>query len=80
MKQITIRYFALLREVRGLSSETVQTQSGSAADLYSELAARHGFRLGIDHIRVAVNDEWADLDSEIENGDCVTFIPPVAGG
>lgn len=80
MKSIHVRYFAVLREQRGLSEEHLDTDAASPRDLYTELAARHGFSLGADRLRVVVNDAFAAWDTSLEGGDAVVFIPPVAGG
>lgn len=79
-KKIHVQYYAALREKRGISEETVATLSANAKELYLELKDRFGFSLDRKVIKVAVNDEFKDWDTELENGDTVIFIPPVAGG
>ena len=56
MITLHVQYFAILREQRGLSAETVVTAAASPATLYDELRARHGFTLPADRVRAAVND------------------------
>jgi molybdopterin converting factor subunit 1 len=80
MKPIEVRYFALLRERAGRSSERVDSAAATAGELYDELAARHAFGLPRSMLRVAVNDEFADWSKPLAAGDRVVFIPPVAGG
>ena len=80
MKTIHVRYFAILREQRGLSEETLQTQVPDAQTLYEELQQTHGFTLPVDRLRAAINDEFVPWAAPITNGDRVVFIPPVAGG
>jgi molybdopterin converting factor subunit 1 len=80
MKKITIQYFALLREERGLSKETYATQAKTPRELYAELKKKHPFSLGTDLLRVAVNDVFSDWDTPLQEGDSIVFIPPVAGG
>lgn len=80
MNELTIRYFALLREQRGLGHETLATAAATPAALYAELAARHGFTLGAERLRVAVNGDFAGWQTPLRRGDEVVFIPPVAGG
>ncbi len=75
-----LEYFALLKEQRGLGSETVATEARTPAQLYSFLKAEHGFRLEQDSLKVAVNEEFADWETELRDGDLIVFIPPVAGG
>lgn len=80
MIRVRLRYYALLREQAGLGEELVETAAGDAARLYDELAARHGFKLGREQLRVAVNSEFSDWTRPLADGDEVVFIPPVAGG
>lgn len=77
---VRLEYFALLREQRGLSAELVQTGAATARDLYRELASTHGFTLGVERVRVAINNEFASWDRPLAANDTVVFIPPVAGG
>ena len=79
-KRLHVRYFAMLREQRGLGDETVSSGASTAAELYEELRARHGFTLPADRLRVAVNDEFEPWGRAIADGDSVVFIPPVSGG
>jgi molybdopterin converting factor subunit 1 len=78
--QLSIQYFALLREQRGLTQETLSTAATTPAALYEELRARHGFTLPADRIRAAINGEFAAADALLRPGDAIVFIPPVAGG
>jgi molybdopterin converting factor subunit 1 len=79
-KTIHIRYYALLREERGLSEEAVKTVAQTPKELYKELSARHHFRLSDDVLKVAVNDAFQDWETPIKDSDTVVFIPPVSGG
>ena len=78
--QLTIQYFALLREQAGRSLETLETLAATPADLYAELNARYGFTLPREQLKVAVNSEFADWSRRLHAGDSIVFIPPVAGG
>ena len=80
MPRLRLRYYALLREQAGCAEERLDTAAGDAATLYRELAARHGFSLPREQLRVAVNAEFADWTQPLTDGDEVVFIPPVAGG
>lgn len=80
IRPIRLRYFALLREQRGLDSETRDTTAVTARDLYRELAAEHGFTLPVERVGVAINDGFASWDRPLAANDTVVFIPPVAGG
>jgi molybdopterin converting factor small subunit len=79
-KTVRLRYFAILREQRGLGEETVVTAASTAAELYDELRARHGFTLSHERLRVAFNDDLKPWTAQLRDGDTLVFIPPVAGG
>ncbi len=78
--QLTVQYFAIMREQAGRSVEVVQTSAATPTDLYAELAARYAFSLSPQQLKVAVNSEFSDWSRRLEPGDAVVFIPPVAGG
>lgn len=79
-KTIRVRYFAILREQRGLDEETVLTGASTAAELYDELRSAHRFTLSSERVRVAINDDFAPWAATVREGDVLVFIPPVAGG
>lgn len=79
-KQVHIHYFALLREERGISVETVETSARTLRQLYEELKDKHGFRLPCERLRVAVNDELQNWEDGLSDEDRIILIPPVAGG
>jgi sulfur-carrier protein len=78
--KVHIQYFAILREQRGESEETIETTAHSAGALYEELRMRHKFSLPGDRVRAAVNDEFVATTTQLRDGDRLVFIPPVAGG
>ena len=78
--EVTARYFAAFRERAGRDAERVTTGARTAAELYGELARRHGFADSLARCKVAVNDELADWNVALAAGDEVLFFPPVAGG
>ncbi len=80
MKTLTVKYFAILREQRGLKEESLQTDASNAAMLYESLQQQHGFTLPVDRLRAAINGAFQPWPALIKDGDEVVFIPPVAGG
>lgn len=80
MPRVSLRYYALFRERAGCQAETLETAARTPADLYRELAARHGFALPQSQLKVAVNAAFADWNRALADGDEIVFIPPVAGG
>jgi molybdopterin synthase sulfur carrier subunit len=80
VKTVSVRYFAILREQRGLGEERVSTNAATTAELYEELRRLHRFTLPSERLRVAVNDEFQSWGASVRDGDTLVFIPPVAGG
>jgi molybdopterin-guanine dinucleotide biosynthesis protein A len=79
-RELKVQYFALLREQAGMRDETLVTRAATPRELFAELSSRHGFTLGTEHLKVAVNTEFSDWSRQLAAGDTVVFIPPVAGG
>ena len=75
-----LRYFASLGDAAGMAEELVESPAIEPRTLYAEVAARHGFRLAIEKLRVAVNGNFAAWDHPLHDGDEVVFLPPVSGG
>lgn len=80
MKSVQIVYFAVLREQRGLSRETITTDAATCGELYGQLRRSFGFTLPPALVRLAVNGEFRESDQGFADGDEVVLIPPVAGG
>ena len=80
VRQVRIRYFAILREHVGISSEERETTSTTVEELYGEIKEEKGFNLEKEFIRFACNGDFVDLDCSLTDGDEIVFIPPVAGG
>jgi len=73
-------YFASLRDAAGREAETVESDATEPRALFVELAARHGFGIASERLRVAVNGEFARWDVHLADGDEIVFLPPVSGG
>ena len=77
---LTIHYFAILRERAGRSAETVLSDAATARDLWREADLSHSFHLDVSSFAVAVNDTFVPWDHPLREGDQVAFLPPVSGG
>ncbi len=81
-----ILYFAFLRQRTGLGEETVEAPAEvrDVAGLVEWLKTRgpgHAEAMrDVSAIRVAVNQEFAALDTPIAANDEIAFFPPVTGG
>jgi len=80
MKTITVRYFAMFREHAGIAEEILSLNATTAHDVFEFTRERHGSTEPNGHCKVAINDQMADWDSPVYDGDTVLLFPPVAGG
>jgi molybdopterin synthase sulfur carrier subunit len=77
MSNITVRYFASLRERLGRDEEQVQAAGITCA---AEVWRRVCPEPMPANTLIAVNREYAGPDSPVKAGDEVAFFPPVTGG
>jgi molybdopterin synthase sulfur carrier subunit len=78
---IRARFFARLRELAGVETEALQVGPGSTlAEVYDVVRGRHGALPPRESVRAALNQEFADWNAPVSDGDEVAFIPPVSGG
>ncbi|MFH5775257.1 molybdopterin converting factor subunit 1 [Paracoccus sp. NGMCC 1.201697] len=81
---VDVLYFAWLRERVGQARERVETEAETVRDLVAELAARdewHAAALSdLTAVRVAVDQELADLDAPVAGAREIAFFPPMTGG
>jgi molybdopterin synthase sulfur carrier subunit len=80
MKSVKVHYFALLQDLSHKKSESIETELKTYYDLYLFLDSKYSFQLPAEMIQLAVNDEFANLNSDIKENSKIVFIPPVAGG
>lgn len=84
--QLTVRYFARLREAFATEQETVQLAAGvdTVAGLLALLSARGGVwadELAAGRVfRVALDQELVHADAALHEGAEVAIFPPVTGG
>lgn len=84
--KVTIRYFASIREAMGQSSEVLETQAGTLAQLRDALITRPDFASGSEALargrtlRMALNQVMSDESAALSEGCEVAFFPPVTGG
>ncbi len=82
MIQVTIKYFAMMRERLGIEEEVLEIPSGSTLDeLREHIAGTIGEISPLLHRSMPmVNQEYAAPDLVLQDGDEIAFIPPVSGG
>ncbi len=81
---LDVRYFAWLRERIGVPTERVETRAATVGELVEELRGREErYALALSDlaaVRVAVDQELADLDTPLAGVREVAFFPPMTGG
>jgi molybdopterin synthase sulfur carrier subunit len=80
-----VLYFAWLRERVGTGSEEIDPgEAETAAELILELRARdERYALAFEDVsavRVAIDQEMAEIDTPIRGAREIAFFPPVTGG
>ena len=81
-----ILYFAWLKSKTGLGEEEVTppphvTDVASLIDWLKDRGPGHAEALAdLSVVRVAVNQEYAQLDAPVHEGDEIALFPPVTGG
>lgn len=74
---ITVQFFASLRDIYGEPIELEYAQGLTLLDVWKKATNT----AEIDsHILIAVNQEYASKDVQLNNGDDIAFFPPVTGG
>ncbi|WP_018758393.1 MoaD/ThiS family protein [Paenibacillus terrigena] len=71
--------FAHLSEQLGASSMELELGPISVADFMAELKNRYPALL-LDHVMIAVNEQFVEQTHVIEPNDTVALLPPVSGG
>ena len=80
--EVTVLYFATLRDYRGLRQERLTLPDGATvAELKAILCKRHSnLAPALEAAILSVNREYAFPKDEIHDGDEVALFPPVSGG
>ena len=81
---ITVKYFAGIREAIGRPGELVVTQAATLGQLRDELIGRGGaYAESLARgkaVRLALQQVMADEEASLQEGAEVAFFPPVTGG
>lgn len=76
---ITVRYFASMRDRMGKADEVVALDGDSAtvSEVWGRIADGQSMP---DSTLIAINMEYTDADAAVKDGDELAFFPPVTGG
>lgn len=79
---ITVQYFAILAERVGCrEADRSCAADSTVATLLDALAAQYQIVEELrDVLAVAVNDHLVGTEHALQQGDCVSLLPPVSGG
>ena len=81
---ITVKYFASLKAIAEKEEEQIEVQSSISMDQLSDIISKTSPKIADiirdNKIMISVNQEMADADTVIHDGDEVAFLPPFSGG
>ena len=81
---ITVKFFASLKAIAEMDENSIEIENSISMDQLSDIISKTSPKMG-DIIRdkkvmISVNQEMADSDTIIHDGDEVAFLPPFSGG
>ena len=81
---ITVKFFASLKAIAEKEEEQIEVQSSISmkqlSDIISKTSPKMADIIRDNKIMISVNQEMADADTVIHDGDEVAFLPPFSGG
>ena len=79
--KVKLKYFASIAEYVGKKGEEIELSGGTTIDdLLVAVKSQHDALLGMESIIVAVNGEYNEGSTPLNEGDVVALFPPVSGG
>jgi molybdopterin converting factor subunit 1 len=78
--KVNVLYFAQLKQRRGCATESVDTTAATIADLYHFLDKKHSLVMPLNQLKAARNEAFCPVDTALEEGDTIAFMPPMSGG
>lgn len=81
MMKVNVKCFSQVQYALGQTELLVELENGSkTSDLEKLIRIRAKGKLDDVSLRVAINKNYVNEDTELKDGDEVAFIPPVQGG
>lgn len=75
-----VKAFGITRDFLGAREKDVEVNGQTVADLRRELLTLYPNLQGLKSLLIAVNNEYAEDDAELQASDEIALIPPVSGG
>ena len=81
---ITVKFFASLKAIAEKEEEQIEVQNSISMDQLSDIISKTSPKMADiirdNKIMISVNQEMADAETVIHDGDEVAFLPPFSGG
>ena len=78
---LKILTFGIARDIIGSSTFNIEiTEGGTAEDLKREILVKYPRFLSLSSLMIAVNAEYGNSETVLQEGDEIALIPPVSGG
>ena len=81
---IKLKYFASLKAIAKKEEAQIEVESSISMDQLSDIISKTSPKMADiirdNKIMISVNQEMADADTVIHDGDEVAFLPPFSGG
>ncbi len=79
--KIQVLFFASIRDLAGSGERTLDFSGGTVSDVLSQLQQQIPELVPhMSRMQIAVNEEYAERDRVLQEGDTLALIPPVSGG
>lgn len=75
---ITVKCFASIEEQVGKHTLEFDYEKATVSTIIDTMKQRYS--VSLDSVMIAVNEEYASVETEVKTGDVIAFIPPVSGG
>lgn len=77
---IKVKLFGITREIVGENHLSIDASLNSVADLLEYMKATYPEMQKLNSLLVAVNSDYAELGTQLNQADEIAIIPPVSGG
>ncbi|HYF70375.1 MAG TPA: MoaD/ThiS family protein [Ohtaekwangia sp.] len=76
----TVKAFGITRDILGGREKTIEFEGQTVAELRKSLQEKYPALIGLKSLLIAVNNQYAEDTTELQEVDEIALIPPVSGG